>query len=128
MITYVWIGIGSAIGGMSRYWCSGVVTRLFGETLPWGTIVVNIFGSLIIGFIATLIPPDSRIFSIHDTRNFLMIGVLGGYTTFSAFSLETINLAREGHWFSAVLNVFLSVFLCLIAVWVGHIAANTITR
>ncbi len=97
MITYVWIGIGSAIGGMSRYWCSGVVTRLFGETLPWGTIVVNIFGSLIIGFIATLIPPDSRIFSIHDTRNFLMIGVLGGYTTFSAFSLETINLAREGH-------------------------------
>ena len=93
-----------------------------------GTIVVNIFGSLIIGFIATLIPPDSRIFTIHDTRNFLMIGVLGVYTTFSAFSLQTINLAREGHWLSAFLNVFLSVFLCLIAVWVGHIAANTITR
>ena len=96
-MSYFWIGLGSAIGGVSRYWCSGVVVRLTNEGFPWGTIVVNIFGSLIIGFIATLIPPDSRIFSIHDTRNFLMIGVLGGYTTFSAFSLETINLAREGH-------------------------------
>ena len=127
-MSYVWIGIGSAIGGMSRYWCSGVAARLLGETLPWGTILVNILGSLIIGFVATIMPTDSRILAVYDTRDFIVIGVLGGYTTFSAFSLQTLNLAREGHWLLAVLNVFLSVSLCLIAVWIGHITATAITR
>ena len=127
-MSYVWIGIGSAIGGMSRYWCSGVVARLLGETLPWGTILINILGSLIIGFIATIMPADNKILVVYDTRDFIMIGILGGYTTFSAFSLQTLNLAREGHWLLVVLNVFLSVSLCLIAVWVGHITATAITR
>ena len=113
---------------MSRYWCSGVVVRLFGEAFPWGTILVNVVGSLIIGFVATLMPPDSRLLALPDARDFLMIGVLGGYTTFSAFSLQTLSLAREGHWAPAAINVFLSVSLCLIAVWLGHTTAAAITR
>ncbi len=128
VMSYLWIGVGSALGGMGRYWCSSVVVRAFGEMFPWGTILVNIVGSFVIGFIATLMPPDSRILAIPDARDFLMIGVLGGYTTFSAFSLQTITLARDGHWIPAVANVFLSVSLCLLAVWLGHLAATPFTR
>ena len=127
-MSYFWIGLGSAIGGVGRYWCSGVVVRITGEAFPWGTILVNVVGSLIIGFVATLMPPDSRIVTVPDARDFLMIGVLGGYTTFSAFSLQTLSLAREGQWIPAVGNVFLSVALCLMAVWLGHVAASTIAR
>jgi len=127
-MSYVWIGVGSAIGGMGRYWCSGMVVRLFGEAFPWGTILVNVVGSLIIGFVATFMPPDSRMLALPDARDFLMIGVLGGYTTFSAFSLQTLSLAREGHWLPAIINVCLSVSLCLIAVWLGHTIAAAIAR
>ena len=127
-MSYFWIGLGSAIGGVSRYWCSSVVVRLTNEGFPWGTIVVNVAGSLIIGFVATLMPPDSRIVALPHARDFLMIGVLGGYTTFSAFSLQTLSLAREGQWVPAATNVFLSVSLCLIAVWLGHVAASAVAR
>ena len=127
-MNYFWIGLGSAIGGVSRYWCSGVVARLTDEAFPWGTILVNVVGSLIIGFLATLMPPDSRIVTAPHARDFLMIGVLGGYTTFSAFSLQTLSLAREGQWVPAFINVFLSVAVCLIAVWLGHVAASAIAR
>ncbi len=127
-MSYFWIGLGSAIGGVGRYWCSGVVVRITGEAFPWGTILVNVLGSLIIGFVATLMPPDGRIVTVPDARDFLMIGVLGGYTTFSAFSLQTLSLARDGQWIPAVVNVFLSVSLCLTAVWLGHVVASTIAR
>ena len=62
MVTYLWIAIGSALGGMARYWCSGVAARLIGETFPWGTLIVNVVGSFIIGFFATLTGPDGRLF------------------------------------------------------------------
>ena len=127
-MSYFWIGLGSAIGGVSRYWGSSVVVRLTNEGFPWGTIVVNVTGSLIIGFVATLMPPDSRVVIFPHARDFLMIGVLGGYTTFSAFSLQTLNLAREGQWVPAATNVFLSVALCLIAVWLGHVTASAVAR
>ena len=124
-MSYVWIGLGSAIGGVGRYWCSGVATRMFGESFPWGTVFVNVVGSLAIGFVATIVSHDYRLLP-PETRDFLMIGVLGGYTTFSAFSLQTVSLAREGHLIPALGNVFLSVVLCLIAVWIGAIAATAI--
>jgi fluoride exporter len=82
--SYFWIAIGSALGGMARYWCSGIAARLIGETFPWGTIIVNIVGSLIIGFFATLTGPDGRIFADTLTRQFVMIGFCGCYTTFSS--------------------------------------------
>lgn len=126
MQSYLWIAIGSALGGMARYWCSGIVARLFGETFPWGTLIVNIFGSFIIGFFAALTGPDGRFYASSVVRQFVMIGVCGGYTTFSAFSLQTLNLMNDGEWFRAGGNVVLSVVSCLIAVWVGHVLASSI--
>jgi CrcB protein len=123
MQAYFWIGLGSALGGMARYWCSGVAATVFGETFPWGTLFVNVLGSLIIGFFAAITEPDGRVFISTPVRHFVMIGILGGYTTFSSFSLQTLNLASQGEWLHAGLNVAASVILCLAAVWVGHVAA-----
>lgn len=128
MLTYLWIGLGSALGGMGRYWCSGLVARSAGQVFPWGTITVNVLGSLAIGFLATWLSADGRMLVAPDTRAFLMIGVCGGYTTFSSFSLETLNLVRDGEWSWAAANVLLSVFLCLFAVWLGHIGATALNR
>ena len=105
MAMYVWIGIGGAIGSMARYWCSGMVARLIGETFPFGTLFVNVIGSFIIGFVATATGPDGRIFASATTRQFIMTGILGGYTTFSSFSLQTLNLINDGEWLAAGANV-----------------------
>ena len=126
MQSYLWIAIGSALGGMARYWCAGAAARLFGETFPWGTLLVNIFGSFIIGFFAAITGPDGRLYASSIVRQFVMIGLCGGYTTFSAFSLQTLNLVSDGEWFRAGGNVVLSVVCCLIAVWVGHVLASSI--
>jgi CrcB protein len=123
MQNYLWIAIGSALGGMARYWCSGVAALLFGETFPWGTLIVNIVGSIVIGFVATLTGPDGRLFVSTTVRQFMMIGLCGGYTTFSSFSLQTLNLMNDGQWLYAALNIGASVILCLVAVWLGHVAA-----
>lgn len=123
MKAYVWIAIGSAIGGVARYWCSGVTARLIGETFPWGTLIVNVVGSFIIGFFAALTAPDGRVFASTTTRQFVMIGICGGYTTFSSFSLQTLNLMNDGEWLQVGANISASVVLCLIAVWIGHMLA-----
>ena len=126
MAAYLWIAVGSALGGVARYWCSGVAARLIGETFPWGTIIVNIVGSFIIGFFATLTGPDGRIFADTLTRQFVMIGFLGGYTTFSSFSLQTLALVQDGEWLLASANIALSVIACLVAVWAGYALAASI--
>ncbi len=128
MLNYVAIGVGSALGGMARYWCSGVVARLVGETFPWGTITVNVVGSLAIGFFATLTAPDGRWFLGSVERQFFMLGVFGGYTTFSSVSLQTLNLVRAGEWFKAGGNIGVTVALCLVAVWVGHLLAANLNQ
>ncbi len=122
MHIYLWIALGSAIGGMGRYWLSGLI--LVEETFPWGTLAVNVIGSLAIGFFATLTGPDGRVFVNTISRQFFMIGVCGGFTTFSSFSLQTLALANDGQWFYAGLNIGGSVILCLLAVWLGHIIAT----
>ena len=86
---------------MARYWLSGVSARLFGETFPWGTLLVNIIGSLIIGFFVALTGPEGRYNVDPDMRLFVMVGLCGGYTTFSAFSLQTMVLMQEGEWLQA---------------------------
>ena len=123
MQSYFWIGLGSALGGMARYWCSGMVAVLIGETFPWGTLVVNVVGCFIIGFFAAITGPDGRLLVGTLPRQFVMLGLCGGYTTFSSFGLQTLNIVNEGDWASAGLNISASVILCLLAVWVGHIAA-----
>jgi CrcB protein len=123
LLLYLWIAAGSALGGVARYFCTGVAARLLGETFPWGTLFVNVTGSFIIGFFATLTGPDGRIFAGTTTRQFVMTGILGGFTTFSSFSLQSLNLANDGEWPQAGGNVVGSVVLCLVAVWLGHMLA-----
>ena len=123
---YVWIAIGSGIGGVARYACSGLVARLIGETFPWGTLIVNVSGSFAIGFFATLTDPEGRYYFGSPARQFVMTGICGGYTTFSSFSLQTLNLVRDGQWIPAGANIAGSVVLCLMAVWLGHILAASL--
>lgn len=117
---YLWIALGGALGSVGRFWCSGIVARAFGQTFPWGTLVVNVVGSFIIGFFSTFTGPDGRVVVSTTARQFVMIGICGGYTTFSSFSLQTLSLARDGQWLGVMGNVLLSVAICLLAVWAGH--------
>jgi CrcB protein len=122
--TWFYIAIGGALGSVARYACSLWAARLVGETFPWGTLGVNILGSFVIGFFAILTGPDGRLIVAPDARQFVMVGVCGGYTTFSSFSLQTLNLVRAGDMLGAGLNTLLSVALCLAAVWAGAAAAG----
>ena len=123
MVTYLWIAIGGALGSVARYGFSGLFAAWFGQSFPWGTLIVNVSGSFIIGFFATLTGPDGRLLVSSDLRQFVVVGICGGYTTFSAFSLQTLNLIREGEIASAGVNIGGSIILCLIAVWLGYLAA-----
>jgi CrcB protein len=125
-VVYFWIALGSAFGGIARFWASGVVARAMGETFPWGTLVVNVTGSLLIGLIAALTGPDGRVFIGSTARLALMAGLCGGYTTFSSFSLQTLNLMNDGEWAYAGGNVVGSVVLCLLAVWAGQMLGSSI--
>lgn len=123
MAIYFWIAVGSAIGGIARFWCSGVAARLIGETFPWGTLIVNVVGSFIIGFVATFTAPDGRWFIGSTARLGIMAGFCGGYTTFSSFSIQTLNLLTAGQPLYAAANIGASVTLCILAVWAGHLLA-----
>ncbi|MBI3875235.1 MAG: fluoride efflux transporter CrcB [Verrucomicrobia bacterium] len=127
-MNYLCIALGSALGGVLRFWLSGVVAARFGEVFPLGTLVVNVSGSFLIGFIFTFTGSEGRVLFSPTARNFLMAGICGGYTTFSSFSLQTLNLARDGEFLYAGLNALLSVALCLIAVWLGHALAQFLNR
>ena len=126
-MTVLWVALGSALGGAARFWCSSWVARLIGETFPWGTLSVNVVGSLLIGVFWTLTAPDGRLMVASDARQFVMLGLFGGFTTFSAFSLQTLSLLQDGQWLKGGLYVLGSVVLCLLGVWLGHalgVAAN----
>ena len=123
MLSYLWIALGGALGTTARFWLSGVVAQSFGETFRWGNLVINVTGSFVIGFFGALTGPDGRMFVGSTARQFVMVGMCGGYTTFSSFSLQTLNLINDGEWFRAGANIGLSVLLCMIAVWVGVVLA-----
>jgi CrcB protein len=124
MAPYVWIAIGSALGGVARHWCGVVAGQLFGLTFPWGTLFVNVLGSFIIGLFFTLTGAEGRYDVSADAKLFVMVGLCGGYTTFSSFSLQTLGLIQDEKWPLALANVVASVVLCLLAVWLGHLAAH----
>jgi CrcB protein len=127
-VTVLWVAIGSALGGAGRYWAFEFVTRQFGDVFPWGTLLVNVSGSVLVGVLATMTGHEGR-FPMGPTANqFLLVGVFGGFTTFSAFSLQTLRLIQEGDWWSAAGNVIASVSLCLIGVWAGHTLAVALNR
>ena len=125
---YLAVAMGGALGTVGRYFLSGVVANAFGETFPWGTLIINVTGSFVIGFFSTLTGPDGRLFVSGTTRQFVMVGLCGGYTTFSSFSLQTLNLMNDREWLYAGANVLGSVILCLLFVWLGAIAAAALNQ
>ncbi len=128
LIGYIWIGLGGALGSVGRAWIAVVVARITGPQFPWGTILINVLGSLVIGFFGTLTASGSRFAASADARAFVMVGICGGFTTFSSFSLQTLELARDGRVAQALGNIALSVMLCLAAVAAGHYGAAAINR
>jgi CrcB protein len=125
--SYLWVGLGSAFGGMARFWVSGIVAERVGQRFPWGTIIINITGSMIIGILYALTSPEGRLNTSRViATQLLMVGVCGGFTTFSSFSLQTLTLAREGQWLWAGGNVLISVVACLTAVWLGFLLGQVL--
>lgn len=115
----MWVALGSAIGGPSRYFVSGFVGRRIGEAFPWGTMVVNVSGAFAIGLVAAAAMVES-LMPMPAGWQFAVIGFLGAYTTVSSFSLQTLALARDGQFLKAGGNVALSVILTLSAVALGY--------
>lgn len=126
MALYLWIALGSALGGVARFALAGAIAQFLGGTFPWGTLIVNLLGSFVIGLFATLTDPEGRLRVGPTGRHFVMTGILGGFTTFSSFSLQTLTLARDGELLRAGGNVVGSVVLCLVGVWLGHLTAVAI--
>ncbi len=113
------IALGSALGGVARNGMSAWLSERAGEAFPWGTLAVNVLGSLVVGALAA-VGDSARLGLSVEARQFLMIGVLGGFTTFSAFSLQTLRLIQDGDWTRASANVVLSVGLGLAAAAAGY--------
>ncbi|MFE0015904.1 fluoride efflux transporter CrcB [Mesorhizobium sp. NPDC059054] len=115
--------LGGALGTLARYLVSWLALPISGQ-LPWGTIIINVTGSLLIGFFGTLTLAQGRYPVSEGLRLFVMIGICGGYTTFSSFSLQTLDLLRSGAVFRAAINIAASVALCTAAVAAGHLIAS----
>lgn len=125
---YLAVASGGALGTVARYFLSGVIANAFGQTFPWGTLIINVTGSFVIGFFAILAGPDGRLMVSGTTRQFVMVGLCGGYTTFSSFSLQTLNLINDGEWLAAGGNIAGSVSLCLLFAWLGAVAATALNQ
>jgi len=126
MKLYLLIAIGGALGSAARFFFPGLITEQVGVTFPWGTLFVNVTGSFVIAFFATLTVPEGRIFVSGQMRQFVMTGFCGGYTT--SFSLQTLALAQDEEWARAGGNAVLSLVVCLLAAGLGHIAAGALNH
>ena len=114
------VALGSALGGLARYWLGVAAERAWGDTFPWGTLIINVVGSFVIGIFFTLTSATGVVPASLNVRLFVMTGLCGGFTTFSAFSLQSVQLMRSGEWGPAIAYVAGSVLLCLGAAALGH--------
>lgn len=132
----VWVLLGSALGGLARYWLGVGVVALTGPGFPWGTLLINVLGSFVIGAFGAalggnslfggLVDEGGRLGGVVDLRAFVMVGLCGGFTTFSAYSLQSLELLQAGRQGAALAYMGCSVLLCLGAVWLGWIAGSGI--
>ena len=121
------VGVGGFVGSVLRYWMSGLVQAAApGSSFPVGTFAVNVVGCLLIGVLSEL--AEARGFLAPDSRALLIVGLLGGFTTFSAFANETVNALRDGASIVAAANILASVGACLFAVWAGRMLAHAVWR
>jgi len=118
------VAAGGALGASLRYMAAAVTHSFMGENFPYGTMMVNVVGSLVIGYLLVLLPDSEE--TIPFMRLLLITGVLGGFTTYSAFSIETLQLIQEGHLSKAGLNVALTLLFCFVAVWGGFLLGRGI--
>lgn len=126
ILATIWVAIGGAIGSVARFWLTELSARWWGGDFPWGTVIANVTGSFLIGLIAALPVMGPRDLLGPMGRQFLMVGIMGGYTTFSSFSLQTLTMVQHGHLAKAALNVGGSVVLCLVAVAAGYALGTVI--
>lgn len=117
MVGYVLVFLGGGIGAITRYWLSGFVYKFVDPVFPYGNLCVNVSGCFLIGFFMAFF--DNRFIVSPHLKIFLTVGMLGGYTTFSSFSYETVMLLRHGEFFFASLNIILSIILCLFGTHLG---------
>jgi fluoride exporter len=123
ILTYAWVALGGALGSMARFWMANAVAELTGPAFPWGTLAINVIGSFVIGLFYALTGPGGRLDVPSDARIFVMVGICGGFTTFSSFSLQTLMLLQDGQVLRAGGYIVGSVVLCLLFVWLGSLLA-----
>jgi CrcB protein len=126
--SYISVILGSIVGAVARFLVSVLFVSQFGDGFPWGTLFVNVTGSFAIGFYSALTGPDGRLFVSARQRLFVMVGICGGYTTFSAFSLETLRLVQSGKVQTAFVYLFVSLITWIASVWIGHALAARLNR
>jgi len=121
----LWVAAGGALGSVARYWLAAFVAGLTGPFFPWGTLLINVLGSFVIGWFGAWTGPDGPIDVPPDIRVFVLVGICGGFTTFSSFSLQTLELLNAGETLRAGSYILGSVALCLLAVWAGFVLGRT---
>ncbi len=127
-LAYVLAILGSALGGGARLYVSTLVSRGLGTHFPWGTLAVNLIGCFMVGVLGAMFAPPGRIHDLQDLRVFLVVGMLGGFTTFSAFSLETLMLVQRGEAATALGYMAASLVGCLLLAWIGFSIADAALR
>ena len=126
--SYISVALGSIVGAVARFLVSVLFVQQFGDGFPWATLFVNVTGSFAIGFYAALTGPDGRLFVSVRQRLFVMVGICGGYTTFSAFSLETLRFVQSGNAHAAAVYLLVSAVTWIASVWLGHALAARLNR
>ena len=124
MATWFWVALGGALGSMARFWLAAAVASLTGPQFPWGTLLINVLGSFIIGLFGALTGSRGAVSVPPDIRIFVMVGICGGFTTFSSFSLQTLELLQSGELVRGGAYILGSVVLCLLGVWIGALLGN----